>query len=368
MILPGSYLLSLILLMLGLVCWGSWANSLKMAGPKWRFELFSFDFAAGVLAVSLIAAFTFGSFGLDGFTVLDDLKLAGKRQDAMALLAGCVFNLGNILMVAALSIGGMTVAIPVSLGIAMVVGALLNHFVRADGNILLVLAGCASVIGAVIFDGMAWKRFTSMKLAEAREAAAALAAQQTEGKTAPAKTGKSKKPRKKSARGKVLFLASLGGLFLGSFSPLLTLAKEPENGIGPYTVVLMFAIGIAFTTFVYNLFFMNLPMQGAALEFRDYFSGTGRQHLAGMLGGAVWCVGAIAIFVAGSAEGTAVVSAPVTSLITGSVPLVGALWGLFAWKEFDGADSSIKILLGVMLFLLLAGVTVIALSYFLTAH
>jgi glucose uptake protein len=365
MILPGSYTLTLILLILGLICWGSWASSLKFAGPKWRFELFYFDFAAGLLIVALVAALSLGSFGMDGFTVMDDINLAGKRQDAMAFLAGALFNLGNILMIGAVSIGGITIAVPVSFGVALIVGTLMSHFFRYEGNILLLLAGCAAVLGAVIFDSMAWKRFNAMKLAEAREAAATLAAQQsTEGKTAPAaKTGKSKKPRRKSARGKVLFLASLGGFFLGSFSPFISMAKEAENGIGPYTIALIFAIGVVFTTFVFNLFFMNLPLQGAAIEFRDYFSGNAKQHLAGMAGGVVFGIGAVANFVAASAEGPAVVGAPLRALITDCLPIVSAVWGLAVWKEFDGAESSIRILLGVMLFLFVAGAAAMALGF-----
>ena len=127
MILPGSYLFSLILLALSLLCWGSWANTLKMAGPKWRFELYCYDFAIGLVAAALLISFTFGSLGLDGFTVVDDLRLAGKRQDAFALVAGGIFTLGNMLLIAVISLAGMSVALPVGLGSALIFGAILNR-------------------------------------------------------------------------------------------------------------------------------------------------------------------------------------------------------------------------------------------------
>jgi glucose uptake protein len=371
MILPGNYLFSLLLLVLSLICWGSWANSLKLTGSKWRFELFYFDFAVGVFLIALLSALTFGSLGLDGFTVMDDLKLAGKRQDLMAFLAGCVFNLGNIMLLGAISIGGLTVSIPVGVGVSLVVSSLVGHYLHPEGSVLLLLAGCAAIVAGVAFDGIAWKRFVAMRLAEAREAAASLAAQQTaEGKTAaPAsKTAKAKKARKKTARAKVLPLAVIGGIFLGLFYPLVDLAKAGENGIGPYTIALIFSIGVVFSTVVYNLFFMNLPMQGAAVEFRDYFAGLGRQHIIGVLGGVVWGIGALALFVATSADAQAQVGPAMTAAVTGAVPLVGALWGLLGWKEFEGADGNIRLLMGVMLFLLAAGIGVIAVSHSFGVH
>ena len=88
MILPGSYVTALILLIVGMVGWGVWANLFKAAGGKWRFELFYFDFAIGVVLMAGVLALTVGSLGFDGFSFADDLRLAGKRQDLSAFLAG----------------------------------------------------------------------------------------------------------------------------------------------------------------------------------------------------------------------------------------------------------------------------------------
>ena len=105
MILPHTYLVTLLVLLLSMICWGSWANTQKMTG-KWRFELFYFDYAFGVLLTAVIIAFTLGTMGFDGFSFLDDMMNAGKRYSAMGFGAGVIFNLANMLLVAAISVAG----------------------------------------------------------------------------------------------------------------------------------------------------------------------------------------------------------------------------------------------------------------------
>src|ERR1700688_3569246 len=121
MVLPGSYAAVLILLTLGMLGWGMWANAFKAGGSKWRFELFYFDFAIGIALAATVLALTAGSLGFDGFSFTDDLRLAGKRQDFFAFCAGLIFNLGNMLLLAAASIAGLTVAFPVAMGCAVIV-------------------------------------------------------------------------------------------------------------------------------------------------------------------------------------------------------------------------------------------------------
>jgi len=114
MILPTTYGLALALTIITMLCWGSWANTFKLS-KNWRFELFYFDYALGVLIAALIAAATFGSMG-DELSVMDNIMIAGKRQMAFALGAGIVFNLANMLLVAAISVAGMAVAFPIGIG------------------------------------------------------------------------------------------------------------------------------------------------------------------------------------------------------------------------------------------------------------
>ena len=115
MLTPTTYAAALILSILSMICWGSWANTFKLT-KKWRFELFYFDYAFGVLAAALIAAFTFGSMGNE-LSFTDNLLITGKRQMAMGMAAGGIFNLANMLLVAAISISGLAVAFPVGIGL-----------------------------------------------------------------------------------------------------------------------------------------------------------------------------------------------------------------------------------------------------------
>jgi len=358
MILPGSYIFSLILLVLSMICLGSWANTLKLTAPKWRFELYCYDFAVGAILAAIAVSFTFGSLGLDGFTVLDDLNLAGKRQDAFALVAGSIFTLGNMLLIGAISLAGMTVAIPVCLGSALIFGVILGHFINPVGNGILWTVGCVAVFGGIAFGAVAFKKHVDLKAAEAQAAAAAaaaLAADQAalQNKPAPAK---SKKLRKKPTTVKALLLAVLGGLLFGGGPPLLDMAREGGNALGPYTAAFLFVIGVVFATIVYNLFFLNLPVQGAPIDFSQYTTGRPNDHLVGIVGGGIWFCGLVISLVVARAEGTAQVGPGLSFALAQGAMVVGALWGLFGWKEFRGAESSIKLYLSVMLVLLVLGI------------
>src|SRR4051794_15514662 len=108
MILPTTYATAMLLTILSMICWGSWANTFKMT-KKWRFDLFYFDFSLGLLLTGVIAAFTLGSMG-DDLSFTDNLLIAGKRHVAYAIAAGVIFNLANMLLIAAISLAGMAVA------------------------------------------------------------------------------------------------------------------------------------------------------------------------------------------------------------------------------------------------------------------
>lgn len=325
MILPGSQLYNLILLVVGMLCLGTWANTFRMTS-KWRFELYYFDFAIGAVLAAVIIGFTFGSLGWDGFALMDDVRIAGKRQDAMALAAGVVFNLGNMLILGALSVAGVTVAYLAGIGMMFASGLTLLYITSPSGNGAMSWGGFALVLAAAVVLGVAFRQ----------QAMARLIALMREGKT---------KSTRKSVSLKGVFLAIGGGLVAGGFFPLVNAARAGENGLGPYSTGLFFTVGILISTFVFNLFFMNLPVNGEPLEFTAYFNGKAKFHWLGWLGGILWYCGLCAIFVAARAEGRNIV-APVASrgLLFGSV-VIGIIWGFLRWKEFGGAAGKTRTLI-----------------------
>jgi glucose uptake protein len=346
MILPSSYAFTLALIVLGMLCWGSWASLFKAAGPagtKLRFELFYFDFAMGTVIAAIIYALTFGTFGFDGFTFTDDLLHAAKKQDLLAVLAGGVFNLGNMLLLAAVAEAGMSTAFPLTIGVAIVVGATWQFFLKPGENLALFLVGAVIVIFGVLVSTAAYRSYMLGKVDEL------------------VRTGRQKSTRRKvSARGATI--AVFGGLILGCYMPLVSGAMEGEVGVGPYSLCVLFSVGIFLSTFFFNLFFMNLPLSGPPIEVFDYFKSTMRQHLLGLASGALWITGLAASLAAAAVEATASVGLGLSyGLLQGSV-LIAALLGLLVWKEFAGADGRIRSLLVIMLVLFVCGIGLVAVA------
>jgi glucose uptake protein len=343
MTLPQTYIATLVLTVLTMLCWGSWANTFKLAG-NWRFELFYFDYAIGVLLAAVIAAFTFGTLGSDGFQFVDDLQQTGKRNLFFGFLGGVVFNLANMLLVAAISVAGLAVAYPVGIGLALVIGVVWTYIIKPQGNPVLLFGGAAIVVLAIIMDAFAYKSHAAAKLEQ------------------QAKAGMLKTSAPKvSFKGVVLSL--LSGLLMGSFYPLVELGKGFGVGMGPYAVGFVFALGVFVSTFVFNLFFMNLPVQGEPVEVLEYIrEGTVKQHLLGIAGGVIWYTGGLASFVAASAEQQAKVGPAVSYALGQGATMVSVLWGLLLWKEFAGADFRVKNLLYVMMALFICGLGMVSVA------
>jgi glucose uptake protein len=346
MLIPQTYAGALILIVLSMICWGSWANTFKLAG-KWRFELFYYDYSLGVLLAAIIAAYTFGSMG-DDLSFSDNMIVAGKRNMAYALAGGVVFNLANMLLVAAISVAGLAVAFPIGIGLALVVGVVWNYFLNPQGNPILLTAGVVLVVGAIIVDALAYASHAS--------------GAKTKGPAA----GKGKHPPKAGGAGlKGIGLSLISGVLMGSFYPLVEMAKGTgmdAAGLGPYAVACMFAIGVFFSTFIFNLYFLNLPVQGEPLSMFTYFQGTLKQHALGIAGGLLWCMGAIANFTAASAPKSVEVGPAVSYAIVQGATIVSALRGQLVWKEFAGARPKVRMRLAVMLLLFIAGLVLVSIA------
>ena len=348
MILPSSSLASLLLLVLALFCWGSWANSQRLV-YKWRFELFYYDFALGMVACALAAMFTLGAMNSQELTVSDNLLIASYRKIAYAVGAGIVVNLANMLLIAGVSLSGMSVAFPISFGVGLIVMSITNFIGNtSSANAALLFGGIVLVLIAVVVDAVAYNSHLD-----------ALAA--------ATKSGPMLDPRTKlaartptAARG--IVISVLSGIALGFFFPIVDSSRAGENGVSPYGVAAMIAGGVFFSTLLYVPFFVNFPVQGEPVQVRDYFKGAKKQHFWGIFAGIVWSIGLLAALVAWAAPPSAQAApALMTGLIQG-VPILAALYGLLVWREFKGSGQSVKMLLMGMIVLFVAGLAMIALA------
>jgi glucose uptake protein len=322
---PHTYPAALALMILSMLCWGSWANTQKI-DRTWRFELFYLDYTLGLLAASLLFALTLGHTdpsSADSFFI--NFHAASTRSILEAFLGGAIFSIGNILLVAAISVAGMAVAFPVGAGLALVLGSLLNYFVSPTGNPLLIFGGIAFVCVAIGLDALAYRDLEG--------------------------AGRS------SAKGILLSIA--GGVGAGLFYPFVAKSLTGPAHLVPYTVNFIFAIGALTTAIPMAYLLMRKPVTGAPLTLTDYTAGSPRLHAWGLIGGLLWGLGTIANFVASYVP----MIGPATSFAMGEGnTMISALWGVFIWKEFKGATARVKLLLALMFLFFLLGLTSIALA------
>jgi len=348
MILPSTTLAGLLLLILTLFCWGSWANSQRLVF-KWRFELFYYDFAIGLAACVLLAALTLGSLNAQELTVSDNMMIAGYRKMAYGVGAGVIVNLAYMLLVAAISLSGMAVAFPISFGVALVVTSLTNFIGSPQpSNALLLFGGLTLVVIAVVLDCIAYR-----SQVDALAAAA---------KTGPVLDPRTRLPVRTPVAARGILLSVLAGIPLGFFLPVVDGSRTGENGVGPYGLAALIGAGMFFSTLIYVPFFINFPVQGDPVQVRDYFKGAKKQHFWGIFAGFVWAVGLISALVEGTVPPALQASpALVAGLLQGG-PIVATLWGLIAWREFNGATQGVRLLMLAMIVTYLAGLALVSLA------
>jgi glucose uptake protein len=306
---PQTFPLALLMMITSAICWGSWANTYK--GVKnYRFELFYWDYAIGIFLMSLIWGHTLGSSGHDASSLANNIHAAGTSNIVYALIGGAIFNLANLLLVAAIDMAGLAVAFPISIGIALVVGTVLSYGLQPKGNPTLLALGVLCALIAVILDG---KAYGSLGRAE------------------------------KSVSRKSLIVCIVSGVLMGLWAPFLTRAMTTGNSLGPYSAVVFLTLGALLSCFIWNLYFMKHPLVGEPVSFSGFFHGPASGHALGILGGLIWGTGTVFNMVAAHLTGVAISYA-----IGQSAPMVAALWGVFVWKEFAGAGSKAKTYLAGM--------------------
>ena len=340
MTLPHSYGIALMLTILTMICWGSWANVLKLA-KGWRFELLYYDYSIGVALGAALAGLTFGTWGSDGPRFAADLAHAGIVNILCGFAGGVIFNLSNILVVGAIAVAGMGVGFPIGVGLALVVGVIWNYIVNPQGNPVLLFLGVALILGAVVVDAIAYRAHAASRSAAGDRADA---------------------DAKRAATWKGIRLAIIGGTMMGMFYPLVEIGKTGPKGLGPYAVGFVFGLGVLASVFVFNLYFMRFPIDGPRLRFGDYLKGNSWAHFLGIVGGVVWIVGTLSNFVAASAPRELQVGPAISYAIGQGATMVGALWGVLVWKEFAGGGTRVNRLLVAMFALFLTGLGVVSIA------
>jgi glucose uptake protein len=256
MFIVNNYLLAVIFCVITMLCWGSWGNTQKLAGKTWRYELFYWDYVIGILLFSLISAFTLGSIGTEGRSFIQDLNQADLSNIGSAFLGGIIFNAANILLSAAISIAGLSVAFPVGIGLALVLGVIINYMGSAKGDPVLLFCGVILVTIAIILNALAYKKMTA-------------------------------KTKKVSSKGIIISL--IAGLLMSFFYRFIAASMDLENFVNPevgkmtpYTAMFIFACGIFASNFIFNTIAMKKPFEGSQVNYSEYFKGRFKIHLVGI--------------------------------------------------------------------------------------
>lgn len=326
MVIITSYLLAVIMCVITMMCWGSWANTQKLvSGKKWAFQLFYWDYSIGVFVMALIFALTLGSLGSGGRSFFIDMGQAASGAIFSAFIGGVIFNLSNILLVIAIEIAGMAVAFPIGVGLALVIGVVANYIPDPVGNPIVLFPGVALIVVAMIFSAVAYKK---------------LQANTSSGKSSNVAKG--------------IVVSLLAGILMGTFFRFVMAsigtsdyANLIPGKLGPYSAIAVFSFGLMISSLVWNTINMYMPVTGTPCTYKDYMTkGSFYTHFVGIVGGVIWCIGNSFSIIASSVAG------PSISYGLGQgATLVAAIWGVFIWKEFKNAPKGTN----KMLFFMFAG-------------
>lgn len=333
MFIVHDYYLAVILCIVTMICWGSWANTQKLAGKTWRYELYYWDYAIGIFLLSIVMALTLGSFGEGGRGFFEDLSQADPAMLGSAAIGGVVFNAANILLSSSIALAGMAVAFPVGVGIALVLGVFINYIGKPQGDPLILFIGVALIVVAIVVNGIA------------------------------AKKNKREDVNHSNVQ-KGLWTAIIAGVLMAFFYRFVARAMDLDNFVSPtegmitpYTAFFLFSIGLVLSNVIFNTILMRKPIEGEPVSYKAYFKGRFKTHMVGVFGGAVWGLGTIFSYIAAGKAGAAISYA-----LGQGAPMVAAVWGIFIWKEFAGSSKKVNLLLIVMFICFILGLATIIMA------
>jgi len=307
-------------------CWASWPNLLR-ACPQWRLEFFYVDYTLGFLITVILIGATAGSNDLLGLDFIDRVAAAGTREAALALVAGLLWNAGNILLLNSIMIAGLAVAFTIGAVLAIMLGVGISYWAQPIGNPAWLLAGSVVLVIAALANAQAYRKLGGV-----------------------------------SSRNKSLgiALALAAGVLAGIFPPFIAGAITGPGALDSYVVSIYFMLGASVTTLIGMPILVARPFIGEPASIKGYLQGRTLWHVMGLLAGAIWCIGTVANFVSAGLVGVAI-----SWGIGSGAPMVGALWGILLWKEFKGADPCSRTLITVSLVLYTTGVVLVAIAYHL---
>ncbi len=324
-----SYSLAVIFCIVTMLCWGSWANTQKLAASSWRFELFYWDYVIGIVLLGFIFALTLGNSGTGGRSFIDDLNQADRSNILSAVVGGIIFNAANILLCAAIAIAGMSVAFPVGIGLALVIGVIVNYIGHPLGNSVLLFTGVVLIMAAILLNSFAYRKMQS-------------------GNANPTSKG--------------ILLSIVSGVLMGFFYKYVAASMFPDftipeaGKLSPYSAVVFFSAGILLSNFLFNTLLMRKPFSGTPVSYKDYFKGGFKNHITGILGGIIWCIGMSFSIIASGKAGPAI-----SYGLGQGATVVAAIWGIYIWKEFKKAKG-VKFILNAMLVCYIVGLILIIIS------
>lgn len=311
----SNYPLAVVVCFLTMLCWGSWANTQKLITQSVPTTVFYRDYTYGILLLSLLLAFTLGSFGSLGRSFLTDFGQADRQNILYAMIGGFVFNIANILIVVGIELAGLSVAMPVGIGLALILGVVVNYILSPVGAVGLLAMGVFSIFLAVVFSALAYR--------------------------AKASTDQSV-----STRGLVISL--VGGFLMSFFFYFVAKAMATDFGnpapglLTPYTALVLFGLGVVVSTPLFLPILRRYTAKPADGEIR-YSDVSGRSHRIGVLGGMIWCLGMASSLLASGAAGYAI-----SYGLGQGATIIAVLWGIFIWHEFRNAPAiSTRYLIGM---------------------
>jgi len=320
MFVPHTFGISLLMLT-SAICWGSWANTYKRV-KNYRFELFYWDYALGIFLIAVALAFTMGNTSNDASSFLNNIRTANRSNFIYTLAGGAVFNLANLLLVAAIDMGRS--------------GHCFSGFDRnCDGN-RRGFKLCAATEGEC---GIArsWGRLRRYR-----------GDPRWQGSRKPDESQPVRLPEEhRDLRH-----------FRNPDGPLGSVRHSRDdqgNTLGPYSIGVFFTLGALLSCLLWNVYFMKNPLVAEPVNFGEFFHGPASGHMLGLMGGVIWGTGTVFNLVAANFTGVAISYA-----IGQSAPMVAALWGVFAWKEFEGSNRQAKTFLGLMFLFYVFAILLIA--------